>query len=105
MHHASNRLHCCDVDRNGYITFAPIEDGQPGSELFDTCHSADRIRPRDERRRQTFAIRKQFGAPDGGEASEDLVDVGEDDDGEAWAVTRTLCYRWCKGEAGRSLTG
>jgi hypothetical protein len=44
---------------------------------------------------------------DDGEVNEDLIDVGDDDDGEVWLVTRILTYRWTR-QAGRwayRLTG
>ena len=44
---------------------------------------------------------------DDGEVNEDLIDVGDDDEGEVWVVTRILTYRWTR-QAGRwayRLTG
>jgi hypothetical protein len=36
-------------------------------------------------------------APEG----EDLIDVGEDDDGQAWVPIREVVYRWRRAEEGR----
>jgi hypothetical protein len=48
------------------------------------------------------AIRKQLKIlDDDGEAAEDLIDVGEEDDGEVWVIARTLTYRWTPGDDGR----
>jgi hypothetical protein len=35
------------------------------------------------------------------EQSEDLIDVGEDEDGEVWKVVRVLTYRWSRTKEGR----
>jgi hypothetical protein len=35
------------------------------------------------------------------EQSEDLIDVGEDDDSEVWKVVRILTYRWSRTKEGR----
>jgi hypothetical protein len=32
---------------------------------------------------------------------EDLIDVGEDEDGEVWKVVRVLTYRWSRTKEGR----
>jgi hypothetical protein len=47
--------------------------------------------------RSLSPIRKALKfSDDDGEANEDLIDVGEDDDGEIRIVTRVLTYRWTR---------
>ena len=46
-------------------------------------------------------IRKELGFLDAEEQSEDLIDVGEDEDGEVWKVVRVLTYRWSRSREGR----
>ena len=46
-------------------------------------------------------IRKELGFLDAEEQSEDLIDVGEDEDGEVWKVVRVLTYRWSRTKDGR----
>src|SRR5215469_17208782 len=43
--------------------------------------------------RSLSRIRKELGFLDAEEQSEDLIDVGEDEDGEVWKVVRVLTYR------------
>jgi plasmid rolling circle replication initiator protein Rep len=44
------------VDRRGNVTFAPSDEGEIGSELFDINPSTRRIRPWQERREQARAV-------------------------------------------------
>jgi hypothetical protein len=46
-------------------------------------------------------IRKALGFLDTEDQSEDLVDVGEDDDGLEWKVVKVLTYRWSCNKEGR----
>jgi len=46
-------------------------------------------------------IRKEFGFLDSEEQSEDLIDVGEDEDGEVSKVVRVLTYRRSRTKEGR----
>jgi hypothetical protein len=45
--------------------------------------------------------RRRLGFLDDDEASEDLVDVGDDEDGDEWVVQQVLGYRWTRGDDGR----
>ena len=44
---------------------------------------------------------KQLGFLDTDDQSEDLVDVGDDDDGLEWKVVKILTYRWPRNKEGR----
>jgi hypothetical protein len=46
-------------------------------------------------------MRKQLGFLDTEDQSEDLVDVGDDDDGLEWKVVKILTYRWSHNKEGR----
>lgn len=45
--------------------------------------------------------RRRLGFLDEDEASEDLVDVGPDENGYEWVPVRVLGYRWTRGDDGR----
>jgi hypothetical protein len=51
--------------------------------------------------RSLSQIRKELGFLDAEEQSEDLIDVGEDEDGEVWKVVRVVTYRWSRNKEGR----
>ena len=51
--------------------------------------------------RSLSPIRKSLGFLDTKDQSEDLVDVGEDDDGLEWKVAKILTYRWSRNKEGR----
>ena len=51
--------------------------------------------------RSLSPIRKALGfLDDDGEQSEDLIDVGDEDDGGNWRCVRVLTYRWIRHEGG-----
>jgi hypothetical protein len=54
--------------------------------------------------RSLSQIRKELGFLDAEEQSEDLIDVGEDEDGEVWKLVRVLTYRWSRTKEGRWRT-
>jgi len=52
--------------------------------------------------RSLSPIRKALGfLDDDGEQSEDLIDVGDEDDGGNWRCVRVLTYRWTRHEGYR----
>ena len=44
---------------------------------------------------------KVAGFLDAEDQTEDLIDVGEDEDGEVWKVVRVVTYRWSRNKEGR----
>jgi hypothetical protein len=54
--------------------------------------------------RSLSQIRKELGFLDAEEQSEDLIDVGEDEDGEVWKLVHVLTYRWSRTKEGRWRT-
>src|SRR5262245_7990764 len=51
--------------------------------------------------RSLSPIRKQLSFLDAEDQSEDLIDVGDDDDGLEWKVVKILTYRWSGTKEGR----
>ena len=51
--------------------------------------------------RSLSPIRKQLSFLDAEDQSEDLIDVGDDDDGLEWKVVKILTYRWSRTKEGR----
>ena len=51
--------------------------------------------------RSLSSIRKALGfLDDDGGTQEDLIDVGDEDDGLEWQCVRVLTYRWTRGQDG-----
>jgi len=49
--------------------------------------------------RSSSGIRRQLGFVK--DDDDDLIDIGEDDDGAVWIIARILAYRWTRDDAGR----
>jgi hypothetical protein len=69
-------------------------------EVLETLHYGLANRRMIAWSRSLSPIRKSLGFLDD-EASEDLVDVGEEDDGVVWKCRRVLSYRWSRNAEGR----
>jgi hypothetical protein len=71
------------------------------SQTLETLHYGLAHRRMVHWSRSLSKIRKALGFLDSDEGAEDLVDVGEDDDGEVWVPVRILTYKWCRDANGR----
>jgi len=70
-------------------------------EVLETLHYGHASRRMIAWSRSLSQIRKELGFLDAEEQSEDLIDVGEEEDGEAWKVVRVLTYWWSRTKEGR----
>jgi hypothetical protein len=83
----------------GYLELTG-DQWQCDSRILETLHYGLASRRMIAWSRSLSAIRRQLGFLDNDEGSEDLVDVGEEDDGAVWKVVRVLTYRWRRTEEG-----
>jgi hypothetical protein len=70
-------------------------------ERLETLHDALASRRLVAWSRSLSAIRRKLGFVKDDNVPEDLVDVGEDDDTDAWVPFREVQYRWRRNERGR----
>ena len=77
------------------------EQWQCDDRVLETLHYGLASRRMIAWSRSLSRIRKELGFLDAEEQSEDLIDVGEDEDGEVWKVVRVLTYRWSRTKQGR----
>jgi len=69
-------------------------------EVLETLHYGLASRQMIAWSRSLSEIRKELGFLGAEEQTEDLIDVGEDEDGEVWKVIRVLTYRWSPNKEG-----
>ena len=69
-------------------------------EVLETLHYGLASRRMIAWSRSLSEIRKELGFLGAEEQTEDLIDVGEDEDGEVWKVIRVLTYRWSPNKEG-----
>ena len=83
----------------GYLELTG-EQWRCDDEVLETLHYGLANRRMIAWSRSLSAIRKELGFLDGDDQSEDLVDVGDDDDGLEWKVVKILTYRWSRKRKG-----
>jgi Replication protein len=84
----------------GYLELTG-EQWQCDDRVLETLHYGRASRRMITWSRSLSPIRKALGFLDTEDQSEDLVDVGEDDDGLEWKVVKILTYRWSRNKEGR----
>jgi hypothetical protein len=84
----------------GYLELTG-EQWQCDDRVLETLHYGLASRRMIAWSRSLSPIRKQLGFLDTEDQSEDLVDVGDDDDGLEWKVVKILTYRWSRNKEGR----
>ena len=87
------------IKPGGYLELTG-EQWRCDDEVLETLHYGLANRRMIAWSRSLSAIRKELGFLDGDDQSEDLVDVGDDDDGLEWKVVKILTYRWSRKRKG-----